>query len=267
MPKFYFYYLFVIAFLLYPHGTFAESSVKEQPCGLECWLANLTINIPTQSTIEYGFNLTIRDGQCRGIQIGGINSSFIPPVSLTVNPFNVSIMCQATWSYYEIDWPHLADSGTVYATVNQSSLLFGLSLIPGPNGLAESANTTLCHTNITITNVTFTGGFHTILNYFSSYVASTIQSELDDITCTQLTNLVNTNLTESLQQLDELIVQHLIPQPPSPGPPLPDSGIELTTPTAHIQVSSTSLPTLESLFSNTFSTVYSPLPASSASTL
>ena len=224
MHKFYFYCIFIFATLYFPQSAQSVSFLSDSSCGLECWLANLTINIPTQSTVNYGFNFTIENMQCKGIQIGGIDSSFIPPTTLIVKPFNVSVMCQATWSYREVDWPHLSDSGTVYATVNDSSLLFGLALIQGANGLAELANTTVCDANITITNLTFTGGYSWVLNLFQSYVASTIQSELDTVTCQQLTNLVNVNLTQSLQQLNQLIAQYLIPQPPSPPPPLPDTG-------------------------------------------
>ena len=100
----------------------------------------------------------------------------------------------------------------------------GLVLNKGPDGLSNSATTTVCTSDVVIQSIQFSGGIiDKILNLFKSYIAATVQTELNAVACGQITDLINTNLTQILLQVDQQIKPYLTPQYNEP-PPVPSTG-------------------------------------------
>jgi hypothetical protein len=103
-----------------------------------------------------------------------------------------------------------------------------MELIKGSDGLANSAKATTCEAIIQATNITFYGSNFLIdwgLTKIVSAFEEALESEIDQVTCTQLSQLVDENMTQYLQEIDAKIRPFLTPSDPSPAPPVPPTGM------------------------------------------
>lgn len=172
--------------------------------------------------------MTLSELECRQNNIGSINSTFFPPTSLGVAVEGVATDCIAHWTVMEMGWPHFSASGALEAQVGDSSLEIGLHLDKREDGLAGSASMTGCSTVISIKKLEFSGGITSeILELFRGPIRTFVEKELDKVICTELGVLIDTNLTEALQNVDAQIVPYLNPRPPSPTRPVPPGMINL----------------------------------------
>jgi len=189
---------------------------ERDSCGFSCWLGNLTITVPDISVVEYGFNFTITGMTCSQMTIGGLNSSYIPPTSLLLFPNGVGLECSANWAFQEQGFPYLSGSGGVQVAVSNSAVILGVDLEQNNNSLANAAIVSQCSTVIDVSSIEFSGGILSeILDWFKDLIKSQLSNGLDSVICTQLTQLIEVNLTTVLQQINTNIEPYLVP-PPAP---------------------------------------------------
>jgi hypothetical protein len=194
-------------------------NIRDNGCDLACWLSSLTIYIPNANISKEGFTFSLKEMTCNNLQLGGIQSEYIPPTSLNLSPFGVGMNCSTDWSLK--GWG-ISTSGSVTVTVSNSTLNTSMILEKAQDGLAEAANLTQCKTAIHIEKISFSGGFVSdILELFRKWIASYVEGQLETVICNELKTLVNTNLTYALQEIDDEIRPYLHPHPPYPAPPVP----------------------------------------------
>eukprot|EP01113_Clastostelium_recurvatum_P017054 TRINITY_DN1997_c0_g1_i2.p1 TRINITY_DN1997_c0_g1~~TRINITY_DN1997_c0_g1_i2.p1 ORF type:complete len:1061 (-),score=196.82 TRINITY_DN1997_c0_g1_i2:41-3223(-) len=224
---------------------------SDDQCGFSCWLGNLTIHIPDMSGKEDGLTYDISNITCRGITICNLNSSLINSINdLTVtndgagpsygNPpqaangiilkaAGVGIDCSAHWEGGALG---ITEQGNLGATVHDSEVDIKLVLMKNKTtGLAQNASLTSCSTSFQFYPLNFTGGgiLNSLLEKLSSSVITPfLVKELDSITCTELTTLVDTNLTQVLGNISYHLLPYMQPPKPFPSPIFPKNSADLT---------------------------------------
>ncbi len=229
LPKEFCTILFLFVNISFFHSAYGRVTWNSSPpntdnCGLACWLSHMIIHIPTETTIYEYVNFTLSNTNCTGIQLGQINSSFIPPSTLMLSPSNLTFHCEGIWSAFYTGLPDDVLSGGVQAMVYHSSVLLGITLNKGEDGLANSSSLSTCVTDVQ-TDITLTGYIWTgFLDILIGLAEGMIDANLDSVACEEIGMLVNTNLTQIFQEVDTTIRPYLHPQPPSPAPPVPSTG-------------------------------------------
>ncbi len=193
-------------------------------CGLACWLENVTIFVPTQSIIYDGFNITVDNLQCENMRLGEIESSYVFPTTLMISAANIALQCTGNWAAFLHKLPVLHTSGSIEATISNSSVNFGVRLNTESDGLAHSATVTECKPIIT-PKVTITGSILVdIMKFIGKYVEGMLGEELETVACDELTYFVENDLSNVLSAVDKAIGSYFSPQPPTPAPPVPKQG-------------------------------------------
>ncbi|ELR22307.1 uncharacterized protein ACA1_252520 [Acanthamoeba castellanii str. Neff] len=198
-------------------------------CDLQCWLKRLMIHIPDQkfSSSWLGVTVTgtVSKGVCTGLTLGDLQSSLVPPAGVGFDVAGLSIQCALDWGLSVPLLPALG--GSANAVVNNSKLALTLQLQKDADGLASAANLTTCTPKIVVSSIEFQGDFSTFLDLLRTEVASVISNSLNGVICTELTKLVQTNLTNVLQDADMFIRPFLKPRPPVVPPVYPPGMMDL----------------------------------------
>lgn len=198
-------------------------------CDLQCWLNRLMIHIPDQkfSSSWLGVTVTgtVSKGVCTGLTLGDLQSSLVPPAGVGFDVAGLSIQCALDWGLSVPLLPALG--GSANAVVNNSKLALTLQLQKDADGLASAANLTTCTPKIVVSSIEFQGDFSTFLDLLRTEVASVISNSLNGVICTELTKLVQTNLTNVLQDADMFIRPFLKPRPPVVPPVYPPGMMDL----------------------------------------
>lgn len=246
-------------FFLSPPSLVTSSTQQHIPNGrydpLSNWLYNLTVLIPDQHFKESIFSLDIRDMACSQFAVETIHSTYVasndscpdPGIDLTVA--GISATCKGKYHTTGL-------SGIVSATVGSSSPVDPLKLglvfesnttdIPTPPQQQHDATTTTttvrlatrisveqCDPNLAVTELHFEGSISAkLINLFRSeirdYVSQAISSEL----CPVLTNEIDTNLTNLLQEVDRYMIGLITG---APGVPNKTTTTATTTTTTEMQ--------------------------------
>lgn len=161
------------------------------------------------------------------MKLGGIKAGLIPPaIGLEATLSQVGISCSGAWNY---KWGPFHGGGTVDAVVDKSQIELGLELIPGSDGLVDTAHTKKCVSGIAIAHLEFHGGISWIINIFKGLIASYTETQLNELACTQITTLINTNLTEFVRGINEDIRPYIKPPPPPAPPKVPPGMVNLSS--------------------------------------
>eukprot|EP00298_Acanthocystis_sp_HF-20_P014621 c20848_g1_i1.p1 GENE.c20848_g1_i1~~c20848_g1_i1.p1 ORF type:complete len:1549 (+),score=654.29 c20848_g1_i1:86-4732(+) len=187
------------------------------------WLNNLlkkaVIHIPTID-IRNEFNMT--NGTCRNIQIGDLEIS-LDSTNTIVSAYvkAVTVECNFQYEVTITDLPHF--TGDLDAAVIAESANGSIALTYG-NYLPESANLTSCEANIDVNKLTFSGSITAkVINLFSAEIKIFLTQELKKETCSIISSLVATNLTNILHDLNDDLKPSFYPPSPSPTPSIPST--------------------------------------------
>jgi hypothetical protein len=228
--------LICVGLVILPSASAAEtpsvlsSMENELTCDLNCWLQHLVINIPDQSTVQDGFNLSVSNMVCKNFSLSTIDSKFLPPTMLSVNPQGIGGFCYADWGFREVDWPHISGSGEVSVEVDDSSASAIINLKQGQDGFVNKSLILECDLDINIAYIDFGDGIiDEILSLFKSYIEEIVQTSINNQGCTGITQLVDTNLTLAIQDINDQIRRYLLPLPPVVLPPVPPGTMNLKT--------------------------------------
>ncbi len=208
-----------------------EQTPSSSACGdLECWLGSLVINIPDQRFEVLDVSGTLTNAQCSNITLGHLASGVVPPAGIELAATGLSIECTMDWGLKAFV---IQAHGSAMAQVSDSSLTLGLQLQSDRPvnatafKLPVSASLALCTPRIDVAAIIFQGDLGNFLNLFSTQIASILSTQLDKIICDQLSTLVQTNLTDSLQEVNQFIAPYLKPRPVVPAPTPPAGMIDL----------------------------------------
>jgi hypothetical protein len=218
----------LLSILLLSPEAIVTAMAQQVPAGrydpLSNWLWNLTVLIPDQHFKESIFSLDIRDMACSHFAVQTIHSNYLasndsspnPAIDLTVA--GISATCDGKYHTTGL-------SGKVSATVGSSSSVdpLRLSLVFQSNTtdivttttpqhtttvrLATQISAEQCDPNLAVTELHFAGSISAkLINLFRSEIRDYVSQALSSELCPVLTNVIDTNLTNLLQEVDRYMI-------------------------------------------------------------
>eukprot|EP00049_Salpingoeca_infusionum_P015005 m.287562 g.287562 ORF g.287562 m.287562 type:complete len:1005 (+) comp15790_c5_seq3:204-3218(+) len=202
------------------------SAAKAPTNDLKKWLYSLEISLPN-ITITSSINLT--ETKCVHLDVGTVSSAVKPQtIEYDLKLQGMSAECTGALVYtllgksYEIDF----DLQIVSDKAATSSIAVGIQLTKGSDGLAHKATAA----NLMV-NLHATIGFEHAPNWLNAILAIVEQAlmpSLDKTVESMLTDLINTNLTQTLEAINKDLAPFIHPNPPVPPPPVPPGSANLS---------------------------------------
>ncbi|KAL9181701.1 hypothetical protein ACHAXT_012044 [Thalassiosira profunda] len=160
-------------------------------------LSSVVLNLPDAQVSEAGLDLTITNISCRDITVQDIEVTHTIQSdtlqSLGVGVDGVEVVCDFNW---EAGWLFFGGSGIGTATSDpSSSISTSIDFVSEDFATAPptEANIGECNSNLQIAEITVDddgiGILSTIINTFEGLVRDTIEGELDQLICDQITGL------------------------------------------------------------------------------
>lgn len=186
-----------------------------------CLIKTLEFDIPdTTSTIGFE-TFRIRNLKCDQGEIGGLESSYISPMSINGALTDVKLHCDGSYSYGAL-------GGRLYAAISISSLLVDTTMTTStisqyPAALSASS----CSLSSFAIKLSFTGGITgSILNLISPLVESLIIDNFKSIACSKLSQLVSVDGTKMLVDRMDPMIRRLI-ELGQPDSEYPNEGVSI----------------------------------------
>ena len=189
-----------------PLPTFPVTPTPTITSALDRWLASLSFTLPELDFVLSGFSVSITGLTCGGMYLGGIDSAFAPPASLSLGLDDVTLTCAGDWAYANTNWPYVpSGSGDLTARVASAGLGLTLTLSRdggAADGAAEAAVSD-CSPDAGDIELDFHGGLTGwLLEALSGVLAKAIAAALDNLACDGITTLVEQNVTALLREAD-----------------------------------------------------------------
>ncbi len=166
-------------------------------CDLACWLQNITFSFP-----GIGFEIgRVESFECGQIVLANLSSAFQPPVSVAVNVADLSLQCNLMVSVFG-GKPFLVTAHSVNSTVT-AKLTFVMN---NSTGLASSSVLHPCGASVILD---LHVEDHRVLTFLVSLLETLYQPKINKAICTELTQLVDTNLTSVLTVLNGAMLPFL----------------------------------------------------------
>jgi hypothetical protein len=188
-------------------------------CNLRCWLQNLTVSLPAQSFSNALGSASISDLQCSDVHLETLNSSFVPPLALSINVLGVRLGCSGQFNISALGGL-TTEAGGVAVRVNESSVAGELRLNQTgdvPVGVRLHACSTAFRAFVSFQ---CSGVLCAIADALAPQIDSYVASQLDANVCKALADLTAVNGTAALQQFDATFIAPLLAPPPPPALPI-----------------------------------------------
>lgn len=205
-----------------------RTDTYDDTCDLRCWLSALEITLPDQQINatwllhEYTGNIT--DLTCKGVDLGPIASTFSEATTgVSVALTGLGTSCYGDWSvldHHGKNYDH--SSGQGVASLFNSSLSLKLELFIDGNGFYQRANLSQCEAVIFMVANLTGGDLAETLNNVLNQSMPEIEHALSKFICSEITSLVNNNLTTLLGTISDTLSPYMVPSSP-PILPYPSS--------------------------------------------
>ena len=176
---------------------------------LPCFLSNIYFNIPDMQKKVLFATLHMTNIVCGNINLNNIQSSYVPPVTLSVKNIGFGITCSLDYS-----WAIFKGNATASASKNDSSISGDVMFIKNSKtNLTNSAKLLNGNVKIDITNINFSEKF---LNstVVKSAVLYLLNAELPSVMQEAITQGINYYLTDALLGINRVITPYLEGFPP-----------------------------------------------------
>ena len=202
-------------------------------CGLKCWLYHLQIAIPGA---DFGFDFLgvkvegeVRNITCSQITLGDVKSDIINPMEVQLQVNGLGITCVGAWAY---DLGGIKDSGPLSVIVTSSSIDLAIVVDKTADGLlAKDTRLTKCDPAIFIQQISFGNGkTGELWDLIEQAVLPILDVGLTSVITSELTTLVDVNITNLIQTIDALISPFLPPVPPDAPPDVPTGTMNFLLP-------------------------------------
>lgn len=171
-------------------------------------LANVTFHIPDIVLMQDGITMEINNFYCKDIALSDliIEDEFSSKTidALQVEASGLQIDCNGDFDAKRGRFLHI--SGTIDAKIDESSIGGEIDFLMN-NELAPSQATLKdCKVALNFKELKLSGGLLIdIVNLFSPLIKKAIENNIQDLVCTPIEPLVNTNLTKLLQTYDSIV--------------------------------------------------------------
>lgn len=192
-----------------PVSVSAQRNECEDP--LSCYLDSLVFPLPEGCVeLELQNKLCISNFFCYGIFLSGVPSEYVEPTTLQFGATGFGTYCEGDYSYGRRD-PTL---GSVKAMVNETD--FDAALFIGKEGeFPVSASFSSCEISSMNVDITFTGDKAEGL---APALENLIKQAFNKLLCTGIPNYLENNVTSTLVNVVDPMLQYVIASQPSPLP-------------------------------------------------
>ena len=189
---------------------------------LERWLAQLRLQLDDATVTVAGGKASTTNVICSNFSLSHASSSPAPSndSAFTLGVEGATMRCDGSWQYQRSSFPRADSSGSLEAVVSDGALQLGLALhghdpladrfkVPDPPG---------CSAHIAIDTLRLHGNaLGTLADVVAHVLTPLIRARVERSMCDQLTQLVETNLTRTLQSANRPL-RDLLATPPSTLP-------------------------------------------------
>jgi hypothetical protein len=190
-----------------------NSTRKQPPCDLDCWLGNLTLHLPAVYLEADTFALNVSNLTCDKIGIVGITSEGAF-ASFYVSLQGASVNCTAAWTLSQSLDPDPLDYGVALVYVNQTELALALQYFAQapPEGLVSALAVHNCTVTFNVALVELQGNWYAqqAWNLFHIELAEAISFEANRQLCQQIEVFVQSNVSAAAMLLHDLLQPYAV---------------------------------------------------------
>lgn len=184
------------------------------------WLAELQLQLGDATVGVAGGTAHAMNITCSNISLSSIASSADAASTLALRLRGIALRCDGQWAYERQSFPKVDSSGSLEVEVSSGSLSLHVGLV-GHNPLAERFVVPQpggCSASISIDKIRLHGSaLGTFIDVVTRVLSPVIRSHVEREACTQLSSLIQDNMTSLLQEVNQPLRQLIA----SASPPLP----------------------------------------------